>query len=65
MKLSTINLSAIDPAEVSEMTAGIRGETPVWTASLRAAIRGGKCLIQFAENDEHRDDARIHAAEAL
>jgi len=39
---SIINLSAINAAEVAEMTSGIRGQSALWTVALRPATRVGK-----------------------
>ena len=45
ISLSNLTLSHRD--EIDMMLAGIRGnpESPLWTAEMRAATRGGKCAL--------------------
>lgn len=42
--------------QVEQMTNGIRGAGPLWTAKMRAAVRGGKCLIGQRPEDQPDSD---------
>jgi hypothetical protein len=45
--ISPKRLSLSHAREVDQMLEGIRGdgEEPLWTAAMRASIRGGKCTL--------------------
>ena len=50
-------LSEAQSGEIAKMEQSIRGkaEGMLWTTSLRAAIRGGKCKVGIAADENHED----------
>jgi hypothetical protein len=52
MPINLKSLSRTQDAEVGRMLAGIRGESRLWTAEMRAAMRGGKCKMTSVASDQ-------------
>jgi hypothetical protein len=53
-KLNLRALVATRSHEVSQIVAGIKGDgaSMLWTAEMRAATRGGKCVPKWRPEDE-------------